>query len=159
MNYTKYAHVFFVLFILIILCLTPFLCKSNGDETFKQASIIINGKLIHSKAEVHDGYVVLPLTEVLKGIGCTINYTNRNKAEVFCKDKLFVLNSKKLTLKENGSSTNLLRPVPGSSFFVCKKFESDVLMDDVSLKGLTYDIGVLVDIQFCSDKGIVYITS
>ncbi len=124
-----------------------------------ESRLIVNGKPTVSNAYIYNDFAELPLMEVLKGIGADIEPVEGNKTHILVDDKLFILDLNALTLQENDSSENLLTPVPGNKLFSCRLFSEDILLDDVTLKGTLFLMGISVDVRYDAAEKTVTVSN
>lgn len=152
---------FFVLMLLILggLGLLSLHILHEDNPPGKCALLIINERSTTSYARINKDFIELPLIEVLRGLGCTINYVDDNVTNIVVNNTLFTLETESLTLRECGDSTNLLIPPPGNKFFSCKLSDGDIWLDNIALKGVLYLMGIRVDVSYSSDDQIVTVSA
>ena len=153
---------------LIIILGGVFLFVWNRNKTIhkeipeQRGILIINNKtnvteniVIHF--EKNANYADLPLTEVIKNLGMTVDWIDKNTAEIVCKDKKYSLNLSKVSLVEFEQNYNLLSPVPGGkrSYEILDK---ELILDSCTMKSALHQMGVKVDIVIDYNELIVYIT-
>lgn len=103
-------------------------------------------------------YADLPLTEVLKSLGMSVEWVDGNTANVTYEDKKYVLNLTKVSMVEVGTTHNLIAPVPGSHR-VHTVLDRELILDGLTIKLALQAMGVDINVTIDIDKSIVNITN
>lgn len=148
-----------ILILLVGLCVLFSTILHNDQLADKYVVLIINEKSTTSRARINKNAIELPLIEVIQGLGYPINCVDDNVLNIVVNNKLFTLEKESLTLMESGDTMNLLISPPGNSFFSCVLMDDDIWLDNITLKGVLYTMGILVDITYSSGDQRVTISA
>lgn len=102
-------------------------------------------------------YGDLPLTEVLKSLGMSVEWVDDNTANIKYEDKKYTLDLAKVSIVEVGTTHNLISAAPGGHR-VYTVLDRELILDSNTIKGFMYEIRKKIDIHIDLDKLIVYIT-
>ena len=153
----KNVAVVFILIMFCVICLAVPHKALHEEASFRQASLIVNRKLVDTEINICEDLAVLPLIRILDELGATINSIDGNELKIIYDNRAFFLNEENQTLIEEGSTINLLMPAPGSKCFICKVSNDDILMDDLSLKITLQCMGINVHVHHRTNEAIVEI--
>lgn len=153
----KNVAVAFILIMFGVLYLAVPRKALHEEDSYRQASLIVNSSLVDTEINICEDLAVLPLIRILDELGATINSVDGNELKVIYDNRAFLLNVENQTLIEEGNTINLLMPVPGSKCFICKVSNDDILMDDLSLKITLQCMGINVYVHHRTNEAIVEI--
>lgn len=113
--------------------------NTQNELLNNECKLIVNGKEVehkgYAKINIEKKYAELPLITVLEAFGAKINWKTSCNAQIFLKDKIYLLDTQNniLSLSEE-SSNNLMFPAPGTNHTsVFKLVENDYIVDSSSL--------------------------
>lgn len=129
--------------------------RKNGTLIVNNKTNTIENVVIHSKENAN--YADLPLTEVMKSLGMTVAWIDKNTAEIVHQDRKYFFNLSKVLLVEFEQNYNLLSPTPGGNRSY-KILDKELILDSNTMKNALYQMGVEIDIVIDYHKSIVYIT-
>lgn len=99
----------------------------------------------------------LPLTEVLKSLGMSVEWTDYNTANVTYENKKYVLDLAKVSMVEVGTTYNLSVPAPGGTR-VYTVLDIELILDSDTIENTLYEMGERIDIVIDHNKSIINIT-
>ena len=127
-----------------------------GRKPPKQGILIVNGTVLNSGCELRDQYHgVLPLLEVLEGLGVTVIRTD-DCAEIINGDTRLSLSNSQLIDTETGM--DWLTPAPGTTYYICTPTETDVLVDENTLSVVLHALEIRAEINIHYQKGEISVT-
>ena len=137
--------------------------KEPQKESQSGTLVVNNGDAVTENVVIHfkenANYADLPLTEVMKSLGITVDWIDSDIAEISYNDKKYVLNLAEVSLVENGKDYSFIIPAQGSTNFHYKVLEKELVLDDVTVRSIIYTIKKIhINIDINHDKLIVYIT-
>lgn len=161
----KVAFSSLIIFTLLIICGGVFLFmwnRNKKDPVPSQSGTLVvnNGTAITEYVVIHfkenANYADLPVTEVLKNLGMTVNWVDSDTAEVVSNDKKYTLNLPKVSLVEFGQDFNLLLPTPGG-IRSYKILGQELILDSNTIKSALYQMGEKINIDIDHNKLIINI--
>ena len=151
----------FSLFIMIVGSIFWFVWDRNKEVPGQSGILIVNNEttitenvVIHLKENAN--YADLPLTEVLKNLGMTVDWVDDDTAEITYSDKKYALNLSEVSLVEFEQDFNLLLPPPEGNRS-CKILDGELILDSNTIKSALYQMGEKINIDIDRNELVVYI--
>ena len=150
--------------LLVIISVLGFICYSFWGKNFSvTGKINVNGEDIADKTAtiyIHKKYAVVPLTEVFKGLGYGVEWTNNNTAYIVVDENRYILElNGEASLKKDGDDSNLIIPPPGSTTFYSQVIEGELFLDSDTVGSILLFMGKSVYIHIDYDNAVIYITA
>lgn len=147
----------------VIISVLIFIYYSSSRKNFSvTGKININGEDIAKKTAtiyIHKKYAVLPLTEVFKGLGYSVEWMNNNTAYIVVDENRYILElNGEASLKKDSDDCNLIIPPPGSTTFYSQIIENELILDSDTIRSILFFMGKLIYINIDYDSAVVYIT-
>lgn len=107
-------------------------------------------EVILDNADIYDEYAVLPLCDVLNGLGFQLTWDDTDHAIFSCNEIEYEISVSEKTLTKVGDGNNCLICAPGNKHFVCEVVDGALVVDDNTLVCLFnsfmhYPINVSID--------------
>ena len=153
--------------LLIALCATTFAgcvaaTDSNNDTLFDPStqattiqsisdiSDVNEDKVILDDVSLYDAYAVLPLCDVITGLGFRLIWDDTDHATFSCNEIEYEISLSEKSLTKAGDNVNYLICAPGNKHFVCEVMDGALVVDDNTLVCLFnsfmhYPINVSID--------------
>lgn len=131
--------------LLAALCMTTFAgCisatdpnnDSLSDPSTQSTSEVSDGdedKVILDHADIYEEYAVLPLCDVLSGLGFQLTWDDTDHAIFSCNEIEYEISVSEKTLTKVGDGNNYLICPPGNTHFVCEVVNGVLVVDDNTL--------------------------
>ena len=154
--------------ILLIIVGGVFVFKWNKNKEIQFQSengilIVHNGTAITENVVIHLGknhnsYADLPLTEVMKNFGMTVEWIDNDTAEVAYNGKKYTLKLSDISLIEFGDDYNLLLPPIGGGKRTRKILDRELVLDSTTIIYTLMEMGIRIKVDINHDELIVYIS-
>lgn len=126
---------------------------SLSDPSTQSTSEVSDGdedKVILDHADIYEEYAVLPLCDVLSGLGFQLTWDDTDHAIFSCNEIEYEISVSEKTLTKVGDGNNYLICAPGNKHFVCEVVDGALVVDDNTLVCLFnsfmhYPINVSID--------------
>ncbi len=130
--------------------------EQKGTLIVNNKTVVTENIVIHFKKNAN--YADLPLIEVMKNLGMTVDWIDENTAEIVCEDKNYVINLSKVSLVEFEQNYNLLSPPPGGerSYEILDK---ELILDSCTMKSALNQMGVKIEVVIDYTEFVVYINT
>ncbi len=153
--------VILVCFSLLIVLVTS--CGNNVDiKNYDKYKIIVCGTEVEDcgyyvDMPEHSGYAMLPLDSILESLGADVEWNNRFKARVIFNDKVYNLNTRKLSFIEEGVDGNCIVPAPGQNGIYHASYDGVFLLDQTTVNTLVRYMGIRLRFDVDTDKLLIYL--
>ena len=151
--------------ILILTCCLLIIAGVGGallyieKSTPKNGTLYVNDKEITSEnVKIYSNYADLPLTEVMKALGMTVEWVDNSTADITYNDQEYTLDLAEVTLIHYGYDINFIMPAPGSTTFHYTVIAKEVVLDDNTIHSIMYSMKSDISISIDHKKSIVYVT-
>lgn len=152
MKVAKIALIIFLSMMCIILAVIVYMQFSFERE----GTMIINGEEIQDVKvsfvqNRKNQYVLVPLLTVLQKAGYNVERETPEKVNITIGGTIYTLDfQNKALMKGEDINNNLLTPAPGCNYYVCSFTDTDVIIDNVTLKSVCsfMEIPITIDIDF-----------
>ena len=145
-----------ILLFLAALCLISMI---GCTETDSPQIEIPDDALVMRNAEINDNYAVLPLCNVITGLGFELAWDGADRATFNCNGVEYVISLSEKSLTEAGDDENFLICPPGNDHYFCEVRDGILLLDDNTVHALFSSfIDYPIDISVNREDNIVIIT-
>lgn len=113
---------------LVILCIV--LCTSCTTSPTQAPTENTADDIILQNAAIYKDYAVLPLCDVITGLGFQLTWDSAEHATFCYNETEYSISIPDKTLTKTGDRSNYLICAPGSEYFVCDVVDGVLMVDD-----------------------------
>lgn len=152
----------FVIIIVLLLSFTLTNCANNNHNNSNQkehemymanSPVYIDGKIANNlSAFIDSTNAKLPFITTVKALGMEVEMISDEIVHIIYNSDTFILNFSPdipdiILVKQGNEDDNLMIPPPGTSSYYCNYESADVILDDETLSGVLYLMGISVHVS------------